>query len=69
MRADRANQIGEEEQARNKMPVRRVQMEGIGPGREAAHGRFEVAQIRGPERYVSQKALTRQLLPDGHISA
>jgi hypothetical protein len=69
MRTDGANQIGEEEKARHEVAVGRIQMEGIGPGREAAYGRCEVAQVRGPERYVRQKALTRQLRPAGHISA
>jgi hypothetical protein len=32
VRADRANEIGEEEQARNEVAVGRIQMEGIGPG-------------------------------------
>jgi hypothetical protein len=32
VRADGANQIGEEEQARHEVAVGRIQMEGIGPG-------------------------------------
>ena len=69
VRADRANEVGEEEKAGNEVTVGRIQMEGIGPGREAAYGRFEVAQVRGPERYVSQEAITWQLGPATHVSA
>jgi hypothetical protein len=68
VRTDGANQVGKEEQVWDEVAVGRIQMEGIGPGREAAHGAFEVGQVRGPERYVSQQALTRQVGPAGHIS-
>jgi hypothetical protein len=68
VRADGANEIGEEEQARNEVPVGRIQVEGIGPGGEAAYGFFEVGKVRGPERYISQEAITRQLGPAAHIS-
>ena len=67
VRPDGANQVGEEEQARYEVAVGRIQMEGIGPGREAAYGRFEIAQIRGPEGYVRQEAITGQLGPARHM--
>src|SRR5580700_914862 len=67
VRADGANQVGEEEQSRDEVTVGRIQMEGIGPGREAAYGRFEIAEIRRPERYVCQEAITGQLGPAGHM--
>ena len=68
VRADGADEIGEEEQARHEVTVGRIQMEGIGPGREAAYRRFKVGEIRGPERDVSQQAVAGQLRPGAHVS-
>jgi hypothetical protein len=58
VRADGANQVGKEKKVRNKVRVGRVEVEGIGEGREPAYGCFEVSQIGGPERDVGQEALT-----------